>query len=394
MSLYQKELLKIKTAHEAAGLTYPRPTKICDSCNEDLVLCWGNEISLYVRHKSDKSCEKTATESFLHKWAKELLVTSLNRGDSISFVTNCSRCMSEVLTLIPDEKELEFKEEVSYISPTGERSIFDVAGLDSEGKVIFGIEVFYKHRTTRITAREGIPWVEVRAENVITTLVNSVGSDFKLPSIRNISSCRDKYCIPLEDLAFKLNYAFLNRKYACEARRLVDIAIRGSYVADTVGYNSTNWSEDDPPYMRQGPEIWAAFLRRKCCLRCGGKDDNVAFGRSYCLSCYKEIRRIEDNYEKEEDRILVSDDIKRQLRVAFSWLNQVPGGWGIGSPCYFCGRNYMNFEENERYEHLWDPGSNYVDGRVWWFGDKKCCCTVCLDEQVKLRNIKIGDRTR
>jgi hypothetical protein len=362
MSAYRKELQKIKHAHEAAGLTYPRPTEICDSCKGEIVLCWGAQVSPYIKHKSGKSCENTAGESFIHKRAKQLLVSFLNRGYEISFYSNCNRCNSELTILIPDE-ELEFKEEVSYTSSEGKKCIFDVAGLNYTNNIIFGIEVFHKHKTDNIEPRKDIPWVEVRAIEVINVLDENKSNEFKLHSENCIVSCKDKYCLPLVNIAFALRYVGVERKYACEARRLVDIAIRGSYCKDTIVYDIEGWNKRDLLEDKPKEEVWQAFLRRECCIRCGKKNATITRGKVYCITCFKKLKKIEED-GIEEERILVADKIKKGLRVAFSWLNQVPGGWQVGSACFFCKKTYMDNEDSEKYEHLWEPNSGYISGRV------------------------------
>lgn len=192
----------------------------------------------------------------------------------------------------------------------------------------------------------------------------------------------------LETLAKILCYAEVEKHYSCEARRLVDIAIRGSYLVDNICYNLDGWMQGDSIQWKPKRIIWKAFLKRKCCLRCGKKDNQLHTKRVYCIKCYTMIKK-EENDGIKDKRISVCDEVKKKLRIAFRWLDNVPGGCVLGMPCHFCGRTYFGNYESDDYKQLWEPRSNYVSGNVWWFGDEKRCCTVCLHEQVKIKGIKL-----
>lgn len=121
--------------------------------------------------------------------------------------------------------------------------------------------------------------------------------------------------------------------------------------------------------------MWSVFLCREKCLRCN-RQYNSSKGKPYCLSCFKFIKS-DENYEP--TYIEISYTMKKKLRKLFRWLNDIPGNWSYGCPCHFCGEKYMN-SEDEKYFSI---DTNYVNGHVWWFGDKKRCCTICLEHKYR-----------
>ena len=69
---------------------------ICYECNKDLILCQGDIRVHHFRHKVDSvnPCNHYSkpTESQIHKDAKYLMKTILERKVQISFIRNCSCC--------------------------------------------------------------------------------------------------------------------------------------------------------------------------------------------------------------------------------------------------------------------------------------------------------------
>ena len=79
---------------------YPRPTIPCIECGEKLVLCWGNTLDIYCRHKSLKgkktNCNgaKNGLQSKNNEYtfAKELLYEYLIGGSEIYLQKECTCC--------------------------------------------------------------------------------------------------------------------------------------------------------------------------------------------------------------------------------------------------------------------------------------------------------------
>lgn len=188
--------------------------------------------------------------------------------------------------------------------------------------------------------------------------------------------------MPLTEMARRLYYLCENKAYACEARRIMDEAVKGNYVLDSYVWNEIGW-EESLDVLEPTKELWNAFVRSGCCIRCANPRDEIRIKKPYCKTCY-----CKTCYEESEKERRTSTR-KNELRRALSWLNDIPGKWNYGVPCFYCKRTYIGDDEeyNERFKQFWAPGSNFVNGYVWWFGDKKCCCTVCLDTQLRTRGI-------
>ena len=68
---------------------------------------------------------------------------------------------------------------------------FDIAAKDPTNKIIFGIEIFHTHKTTRIEPRNDVPWVEITADDTIEIFGNT--------KIKETGAC-----ITLNDVGYKL----------------------------------------------------------------------------------------------------------------------------------------------------------------------------------------------
>ena len=82
---------------------------------------------------------------------------------------------------------------------------------------------------------------------------------------------------------------------------------------------------------------------------------------------------------------------------AFNWLNDIPGEWKIGDPCFYCKQTYKDYEGDPDYKTLYEMPNGrrqailkyyaYVDRYILWLGDKKQCCSKCLSQQCAERGI-------
>ncbi len=142
-----------------------------------------------------------------------------------------------------------------------------------------------------------------------------------------------------------------------------------------------SWKIVDYAYLAYNT-LWSNFLLRKKCIKCE-KTWSTSFCKPFCISCLKQIKK--DN--EFDNRVQIKDSQKFLLRKNFEWLSNVPGDWVLGKTCYFCDENYNDQTINEKYQQFWESNTNFVSGYVWYFGDKKCCCTVCLDKQCRDRGI-------
>jgi hypothetical protein len=168
LSKEKQALAGLARAHENKGAPYPRPRETCDSCKADIILCWGHKRTIHWKHVKSTGrlhCSSANGESATHKRAKELLVDFLNAGKTIWFRHNCTRCDHAYVCRTPFSA---WKQEVKHVF-NDESCIFDVGGLN-DADLVFGIEVEHKHKTSNVTARKAVQWVEVKASDVLNEL--------------------------------------------------------------------------------------------------------------------------------------------------------------------------------------------------------------------------------
>lgn len=353
----------------------------CGDCGGEMVFCDGPKRISYWRHiGSNKYQCSSSGESLMHKQAKKLLVSFLRGRGKISFEHTCDSCGR--IDKYSPPSATGFDEEIGHCSG-GKTVTFDVAGLAS-CKVIFGIEVWYSHKTTSLLGRSTTPWFEVEAMDVIRVLnVEKTPSRITLKDHRGDIECKNPVCsMSMKDLACSLGYLHIEREiYACEARRIIDEAVKGKYIDYEYEWNTSEVQWDN--------KLWDAFLSRQKCMKCE-KSHHTTYGRPFCLPCYKQISNGDGGGKV---WISISDDRREMLRRSLDpWIQKIPGDACIKDPCHFCKRSYYTTPDDM--SDLWKPGSNYMETIVWYMEkdkeDDECnraCCTACLQEQMRKRRI-------
>ena len=474
----KKTINELVSAHQSTGKSYPRPRDICDECKGAIVLKWGTKVTkAYWSHLSGSKCNiKNPGESAAHRLAKKLIVKKLSEGYLFMFDRHCNKCNINIREEMP-KNSITFIEEY-YLSSQEGKIIFDVAGLSQSNEIVFGIEVYWTHKTIGRAEylRNGVPWYEIKADEIINKLdvIDSnktiIFTDQRLfngcgigncifevktlpplevkpppipevkpppilevkpppilevkpppilevkpspipevkpplvPEVKSISLPENDEFIPipaemepidtfLDKLKTKMPYyrpAFIIKAYANESRKLVEIAIKGKYKADILipeGWHQ-DYDENDytPQQLKQFNEIWKLIIKYKLCIRCGGRSSIISYKKPFCVCCFMGILENDENYSeiaKEEEWI--EDDRKMRLRKALFWIKDVPGNWSYGMPCSFCKKDYS--DERDEHQEYWDPGCNFVKIDLWWFGDKKCFCTICLEIELRKRGL-------
>lgn len=153
---------------EIKRIGYPRPTIECKLCNGDLILCYGGIKGFYLRHKKLNKCLKNlGGESYEHFIAKNILTQYLNFNindlNKIILNKKCGDCENIKFPV----EIIKFKTEVSNEDKTCR---YDIGGLDENNNLIFGIEIYHSHRATNFNIRSEIPWVELKAQEIINKL--------------------------------------------------------------------------------------------------------------------------------------------------------------------------------------------------------------------------------
>ncbi len=157
---------------------------ICCECNNDLILCQGKIKIHHFRHKVDhiNPCNhySNPTETQIHKDAKILLKTLLDKKISIEFIRNCVCCKKNEIFEIPiiDESSsinLEYRFEYNGLK------IADVAYINNNDIVCI-FEICNTHKTLNENRPE--PWFEIDAKTLIKLVNDNDLSKIQIPCIR------------------------------------------------------------------------------------------------------------------------------------------------------------------------------------------------------------------
>ena len=157
---------------------------ICPECNKDLILVKGEIRVHHFRHKVDSinPCHhyNKPTESQIHKDAKMLMKTLLERKIKISFIRNCCCCKNDEEFEIPEISENSIIELEHRFEYNGLK-IADVAYLD-DGEILCIFEIFNTHKTCCENRPE--PWFEIDAEKLIKIANDNNLASLQIPCIR------------------------------------------------------------------------------------------------------------------------------------------------------------------------------------------------------------------
>ncbi len=250
------QLLSLGAINKLTGeYVYPKIANkkdeyICIECNKDLILCQGEIRSHHFRHKVDSvnPCHhyNNPTETQLHKEAKLLMKTLLEKKTHIQFVRECVSCKTVANIELPEIAEgsiISLEHRFTYEYGI---KIADVAHtLNNEIKGIY--EICNTHKTCSENRPE--PWVEIDAKSLLT-LVNTNNDD---PLIINCIRCEKcEECIDKEILL--KNKKDRSNCHACG------------------GSGNSYWGDD----------CYGSCLEC-CCIDCGNFDDECQC--KYCEKC-------------------------------------------------------------------------------------------------------------
>lgn len=184
------QLLSLGAINKLTGeYVYPKIANkkdeyICPECNKDLILVQGDIRVHHFRHKVDNinPCHhySNPTESQIHKNAKMLMKTLLERKIPISFIRNCCCCKKNEEFELPEINEGSIITLEHRFNYEDELRIADVAHtFNGEIKGIY--EICNTHKTCSGDRPE--PWVEIDA-NSLLTLVNTNNEPLIINCIR------------------------------------------------------------------------------------------------------------------------------------------------------------------------------------------------------------------
>ncbi len=157
---------------------------ICPDCEKDLIVCKGEIRVHHFRHKVDtiNPCNhyNSPTESEIHKDAKLLMKTLLDKKTKIMFIRKCCSCKQNEEINIKEMSETS-KIELEHRFFYNGIKIADVAHVDNgEIKEIF--EICNSHKTQSENRPD--PWYEIDALTLINLVNESNTETIKIPCIR------------------------------------------------------------------------------------------------------------------------------------------------------------------------------------------------------------------
>lgn len=170
----------------------------CPDCGKELILVQGNIRIHHFRHKKDSvnPCNhySNPTESQIHKDAKRLIKSLLERKIPISFNRKCVCCEKVENHEIPEISENSGIQEEWSFDYNGLK-IADVAYLE-DGERFCLFEIYHTHKTRSEDRPE--PWFEINAETLIQMVNDNNNSitSLVIPCVR-VEKC--EVCIEKEE---------------------------------------------------------------------------------------------------------------------------------------------------------------------------------------------------
>lgn len=166
----------------------------CPECNKDLILCQGDIRTHHFRHKvTTNPCNhySSPTETQIHKDAKLLLKTLLDKKIPVSFVRNCWCCKKNEefeITETSETSEIRLEYRFDYNGP----KVADVAYIENS-EILCIFEICNTHKTRSEDRPE--PWFEIDATTLIRKANDNWLSQVQIPCIR-CEKCED--CMEME----------------------------------------------------------------------------------------------------------------------------------------------------------------------------------------------------
>lgn len=163
----------------------------CPDCRGRVVVREGCEIVRHFAHWREAPTCRLSGESAEHVAAKYAVVGAVRRwkaGQAAAplVTAKCGGCGGTI-----EERPLRPVVADAALEVTVPGARLDVALLDARGKVVLGVEVLHAHAVPEDKGRARIPWIEVRAAQVLESLggrLVPVRGNVKIA--RECASCR------------------------------------------------------------------------------------------------------------------------------------------------------------------------------------------------------------
>jgi len=182
---------------------------ICPDCSMDLILRKGNIKAHHFAHhkKSECSYYEKPSETQIHKNAKYLVKTIIEKNMNITFTRSCIKNHNETFKIPQFNQDYNVVLEHSF-QHNGSIKRADVAILNNN-HIVYIFEICYTNKTKEINRPE--PWFEIDALELINN-VNETSNN----EIINIKCIRNKKC----DICCKEEIEALNKRKEIELEKM------------------------------------------------------------------------------------------------------------------------------------------------------------------------------
>ena len=163
---------------------------ICPECNKDLILRQGEIRIHHFSHKVENiKCYHytNPSETQIHKDAKLLMKTLLERKIKISFIRKCNLCQKNEEYEIPEINETSVIK-LEYRFEFNGTKIADIAWINDD-KLYCIFEICNTHKTLSKNRPE--PWFEIDAETLINIANDNHLTLLQIPCIRQKNICNN-----------------------------------------------------------------------------------------------------------------------------------------------------------------------------------------------------------
>jgi hypothetical protein len=368
--LYLGALNKLTGEYVYPKIANKKDNYICPECNKDLILVQGKIRNYHFRHKADNinPCHHYSNpcESQIHKNAKMLMKTLLERKIPISFIRNCCCCKKNEEFEIPEISEtsniyLEYRFEYNGIK------IADVAYMDDD-EILCIFEICNTHKTCSENRPE--PWFEINAETFIKLANDNTLTSLEIPCVR-CDKCEE--CLTKErELILNIRKEVQNKSnfnesdsYCCNSKVIMEILINIICGDDTYEKWSNTYRVLFELFDEENNLLGLQYENHDM------MEKNINLGYdSWCNCC--------DTYYNDD---LIKDiqnmRLYKYLKSMYVWHGQARFKFG-GYGCQIDTDNIEN-KLKQLCKEL--------------FGEKNYDCVVVWDTNISVRCIETGDKT-
>ena len=307
------QLLSLGARNKLTGeYVYPKIAKkkvlyICPECNRDLTLCQGEIRVYHFRHKFDNinSCihYNKPTETQIHKDAKLLMKTLLERKIKISFIRNCCSCKKNEEYKISEINNTSVIK-LEYRFEFNGTKIADIAWIN-DSKLYCIFEIYNTHKTLNENRPE--PWFEIDAETLIKIANDNSLTLLQIPCIRKKTICNK--CIEnnnkkqaIQIISSYIRQNIYKQRYIIQLEnnnKKQAIQIISSYIRQNIYKQRYVIQREKFELKKKEYEIYSKELKKKECeKKVLEKKEREVYTKEYKI--YEEKL---ENYSKKQDEI-------------------------------------------------------------------------------------------